>query len=43
GLGTGLGLFVCRGLVDAMAGRMEIESAVGVGTTARVLLPASNG
>ncbi|MFL5319706.1 MAG: sensor histidine kinase [Myxococcaceae bacterium] len=43
GLGTGLGLFVCRGLVEAMAGRMEIESAVGVGTTARVLLPASNG
>ncbi len=39
--GTGLGLSLCKSLVDLHGGQFEIESAVGVGTTARVVFPAS--
>lgn len=38
--GTGLGLVLARGLVEAMDGRLEITSSVGTGTTARLTLPA---
>ena len=37
---TGLGLFVARGIVDSLGGRLEFESSLGCGTTARVVLPA---
>ena len=41
GQGTGLGLFVCQGLVEAMNGAIELETAPGQGTTVRVRLPAA--
>jgi two-component system cell cycle sensor histidine kinase PleC len=37
--GVGLGRAICNSLATAMAGRIEIESALGRGTTVRVFLP----
>jgi signal transduction histidine kinase len=42
GAGTGLGLWICRSIVDGFGGRIEVDSAVDKGTTFRVLLPQSN-
>jgi signal transduction histidine kinase len=39
--GTGLGLAIARRVVDRHQGRLEIESALGKGSTFRVLLPAA--
>lgn len=39
--GTGLGLSVCKSLVELMGGYIEVDSAVGIGTTFTVLLPLS--
>ena len=33
GKGTGLGLSICYGIVDKMGGKLEVESAVGAGST----------
>jgi len=41
GKGTGLGLYVCYGIIEGMGGTMEVESQRGVGTTFVVYLPAS--
>jgi signal transduction histidine kinase len=39
--GTGLGLAVCRDIIEAHAGRIRVESRVGRGTTFIVKLPAA--
>ncbi len=39
--GTGLGLYICKSIVDAHKGKIWIDSKVGKGTTAHVLLPVS--
>jgi two-component system NtrC family sensor kinase len=41
GKGTGLGLYVCYGIIESMGGMMEGESQRGVGTTFTVYLPGS--
>ncbi len=41
GTGRGLGLFLCKMLIEQDGGRIELESTPGIGTTAKVrmLLP----
>jgi len=39
GIGTGLGLSVCRNIVDKYGGRISIESTVEAGTTVSLVLP----
>ncbi|HLT77509.1 MAG TPA: PAS domain-containing sensor histidine kinase [Ferrovibrio sp.] len=38
--GAGLGLSICRSLVELHGGRLEIRSRPGAGTTVRIALPA---
>lgn len=42
GEGTGLGLFVCHGIVTALGGRICVDSDIGRGTTVRVELPVAS-
>lgn len=39
--GRGLGLFLCKSMIEDGGGRIELESTPGVGTTARICLAAA--
>ncbi len=41
--GVGLGLSICRGIVEAHGGRIWLESKLGQGTTVHFSLPAAEG
>jgi len=41
GVGTGLGLFVCRNVVRGFSGDVEVHDAPGAGALFRVVLPAA--
>jgi signal transduction histidine kinase len=40
--GTGLGLYVSNNLIEALGGRIEVESEPGKGSSFRVILPSLN-
>lgn len=40
GKGTGLGLAICYGIIKKMGGDITVNSAVGIGTTMHIYLPA---
>ncbi|UTA47136.1 ATP-binding protein [Simiduia sp. 21SJ11W-1] len=40
--GTGLGLAICKGLAEAMGGRIEVRSTVGVGSCFTLWLPLAD-
>ena len=42
GVGTGLGLFVCHGIVEALGGEIVVDSPSGRGTSVRVRLPTAS-
>ena len=43
GKGTGLGLAICRRIVQEHHGTIQVVSAVGSGTTVRLVLPVRGG
>ena len=43
GEGTGLGLFVCRSIIEKLGGKMEVESKIGHGTSFCIRLPKYHG
>ena len=43
GKGTGLGLSMVKGFVEQSRGKVEIDTALGAGTTIRMIFPATGG
>jgi signal transduction histidine kinase len=43
GKGTGLGLPICRRIIQEHRGVLDIQSKVGKGTTVRIALPLAGG
>lgn len=43
GQGTGLGLPICRRIIDEHRGSLQVQSRPGEGTTVRITLPVNNG
>jgi len=41
--GIGLGLVVCKNLIEANGGRIDVESRSGIGTTFTIILPCEKG
>jgi signal transduction histidine kinase/CheY-like chemotaxis protein len=41
GVGTGLGLWICKGILAGLGGEISVESQLGHGSTFRVTLPAA--
>jgi signal transduction histidine kinase len=41
GVGTGLGLFICHGIIAGFGGELSVESQLGQGATFRVVLPVN--
>ena len=41
GKGTGLGLSICHGIINKIGGEIDVQSAVGVGTTFRITIPVT--
>ena len=40
-LGTGLGLYICKEIVNKLKGDIAIQSTPGIGTSIKIIIPLS--